>query len=213
MSHNNSFIKPKAAVKKLPDRVFHKLWNNAAEYEIEELYIRAYTSPLSEQYINFHKFKISADTATDILRLMYKAQHMSFREILIKYGLKKAEFSHKFCIPIRTVEDWVSQTREPPSYVKLMVLRELGYFGDSGTFAAVATDTKKSPVRKNRTTALSAFTEDDETFYKSLDNIGLSTINQKTPVSASAANNIHEILAKTDYLKPKIQRTTSSNKP
>ncbi len=45
-------------------------------------------------------------------------------EILKKYKLTQSEFSRRFDIPLRTVQNWVAGVRVPPNYViKLIEFR------------------------------------------------------------------------------------------
>lgn len=42
---------------------------------------------------------------------------MDIKEMRTLLGISRAEFSRKYKIPIRTLEDWESGRREPPTYV------------------------------------------------------------------------------------------------
>lgn len=42
---------------------------------------------------------------------------MSFKELRELTGLSRAAFSREYHIPIRTIEDWESERRNPPEYV------------------------------------------------------------------------------------------------
>ncbi len=47
---------------------------------------------------------------------------MTLREILATYGYTQTSLSRRFGIPLRTVQNWCADIREPPEYVlKMMV--------------------------------------------------------------------------------------------
>lgn len=50
---------------------------------------------------------------------------MTIKEICEKYGLKQVELSHRFGVPLRTVEDWHAGRRNPPPYVPGMIVELL----------------------------------------------------------------------------------------
>lgn len=47
------------------------------------------------------------------------------RKICEQYGLTQAALAQRFGIPLRTVEDWATGKRKPPSYVVAMMERIL----------------------------------------------------------------------------------------
>lgn len=49
---------------------------------------------------------------------------LTWKEIVSSYGTIR-DFSNRFEIPYRTVQDWVNGLRNPPEYVKLLICREL----------------------------------------------------------------------------------------
>lgn len=111
-------------LKVLPDRVFHSLWDRAAGTELVD-YIRAFTAPLSEEYIDFYKkYKIGPADAAQMLKEIHARANMSLKEIVSEAGIKKSEIYHVFCIPKRTVDDWYAGVNRCPSYVRLMLLRQ-----------------------------------------------------------------------------------------
>lgn len=48
---------------------------------------------------------------------------MTIKEIREKSGMNRAEFSRKYNIPVRTLEDWESQKRKCPEYVSELLER------------------------------------------------------------------------------------------
>lgn len=48
---------------------------------------------------------------------------MTSKEIREIMGISRAEFSRRYGIPIRTLEDWDSGTRKPPDWVTALLER------------------------------------------------------------------------------------------
>ena len=46
-----------------------------------------------------------------------KEDNMTIKEMRELLGISRAEFSRRYDIPIRTLENWESGTRTPPDYV------------------------------------------------------------------------------------------------
>lgn len=50
---------------------------------------------------------------------------MTIREICKKYGLSQTALAKRFGIPLRTVQDWHAERRQPPEYVVSMMVEVL----------------------------------------------------------------------------------------
>lgn len=46
---------------------------------------------------------------------------MTVKEICEKYGLGQTDLARRFDIPLRTVQDWHAERRDPPAYVVKMM--------------------------------------------------------------------------------------------
>ena len=59
---------------------------------------------------------------------------MTIKEICEKYGLSQTALAKRFGIPIRTVQDWYSERRNPPDYLLRMMeeLLEVDNKGEAG---------------------------------------------------------------------------------
>lgn len=126
MKGNVSRKMPKSKmIRIIPDKIFYKLWKSADdEIKVYE-YIDSFTSSLSNNYIDFRKkCKLDELQTINMLENIYKAAHLSIREIIEASGEKKANIGYIFCIPIRTLEDWYSGKNKCPSYVRLMLIRK-----------------------------------------------------------------------------------------
>ena len=108
-------------LKILPDIVFDKIWTTASDYPDCEDYISHIMS--SKKIFDPQKYGMDYVDAVNCLRQVHKYRNMPFAEILSASGARMSEIAHKFCIPVRTVQDWISGRRPSPSYINLMILR------------------------------------------------------------------------------------------
>lgn len=105
----------------MTDRLFEKLWKDALAQPQKELYIAEYGYPDW-----FDEIGGDVTEIVQVLENIYDVARMSVREIIAHTGLTQAGFSAKFCIPLRTIENWATEKRDCPDYVRLMMCRELG---------------------------------------------------------------------------------------
>lgn len=67
-------------------------------------------------------------TASELI-LIWEAYHMTIRDLRTAAALSRSEFSRRFYIPIRTVENWECtgpNARECPTYVRLLIAESIG---------------------------------------------------------------------------------------
>ena len=67
-------------------------------------------------------------TASELI-LIWEAYHMTIRDLRTAAGLSRMEFSRRFHIPIRTIENWECtgpNARECPVYVRLLIAEAIG---------------------------------------------------------------------------------------
>lgn len=67
-------------------------------------------------------------TASELV-LIWDAYHMTIRDLRTASGLSRMDFSRRFCIPIRSVENWECKgpnARECPTYVRLLIAEAIG---------------------------------------------------------------------------------------
>lgn len=67
-------------------------------------------------------------TASELV-LIWEAYHMTIRDLRTASGLSRMDFSRRFYIPIRTIENWEctgANARECPVYVRLLIAEALG---------------------------------------------------------------------------------------
>ena len=56
---------------------------------------------------------------------IWDVAHMSVQELCSRSGIGQSELSRKFCIPLRTVQNWFGGQNRCPQYVVLMMSRLL----------------------------------------------------------------------------------------
>ena len=103
------------------DKLFYKLWHDALAQPDCELYIAEYGYPEW-----FDDISDDVDMVITELTKIHAAAHMTLREIIEHEGLTQSEFACRFCIPLRTIENWATSTRECPDYVRLLIERQCG---------------------------------------------------------------------------------------
>lgn len=113
----------RTGIKIIPNKIFYQMWIEVQNVETVEDYVSALTSYQSDKRIQFDKYRINYSESYLLLKNIYEAHCLSFREILEKAGIKKSQASYEFCIPIRTIEDWYSGKNKCPSYIKLSIIR------------------------------------------------------------------------------------------
>ena len=67
-------------------------------------------------------------TASELV-LIWDAYHMTIRDLRTAAGLSRMDFSRRFRIPIRTIENWEctgQNYRECPVYVRLLIADAIG---------------------------------------------------------------------------------------
>lgn len=60
------------------------------------------------------------------LQALWGVANDPFRALLEHMGLNQTQCSTRFCIPLRTVQDWAGERRTPPPYVRLMMAEAVG---------------------------------------------------------------------------------------
>lgn len=107
----------------MTDRLFEKLWKDALAQPDKELYIFEYGCPDW-----FEEISPDVSKTISILSSIHDVAHMSIKDMVSKTGLTQAAFSTKLCIPLRTIEDWVSGKRNCADYNRLAYAKCLGLF-------------------------------------------------------------------------------------
>lgn len=106
----------------MSDNLFFRLWQDALAQPNKELYIAEYGYPDW-----FDEISTDASEIIQTLENIHEMAHMNVKDIISKSGLTQAKFAIKFCIPLRTVEDWATGKRKCADYLRLLFARVLGY--------------------------------------------------------------------------------------
>lgn len=205
---NNKSIR---RTKVIPDKLFHKIWDDAQILSEREL-VKKYTSIQSSDYIAFEKkYNIDDFQAAQMIKNIKTAHEYTFKDILELAEKRKADISHIFCIPIRTIEDWYSGKSKCAPYIKLILLRKyhLLYLGKY-IYLESEIEYKESIPRVYKTTGESSkkavatkiAAERNKEFdikYLHMDKRE-EAANKRTP---------EKILEQTDYLKDKMEKWTT----
>lgn len=60
------------------------------------------------------------------MRTLWHVANDPFRSLLESMGLSQSGCSSRFCIPLRTVQDWAGNRRSSPLYIRLMMAEAVG---------------------------------------------------------------------------------------
>lgn len=182
-------------------------------------YIDSFTSPLSNTYINFHKkYKLDELQVINMLENIYRAVHLSVKDIIEMSGKRKADIGYIFCIPIRTLEDWYSEKNKCPSYTRLMMIRKFGLL-NLGKYIYLESDNhivynayKGNMVEVEQKQAEAVTSEDDmETddyfYHTSTKNDYMMSMKEYEQLHVHNSNrDIQDIIAATDYLRDYMKK-------
>lgn len=105
----------------MTDKLFYRLWKDALEQPNKELYIGEYGYPDW-----FDEISLDVTEVVNILEIIHNVAHMSVKDIIAASELSQAAFALRFCIPLRTVEDWTGERRKCADYLRLLFCRQLG---------------------------------------------------------------------------------------
>lgn len=105
----------------MTDKLFQSLWKDALSQPSKEMYICEYGYPDW-----FDEISQDPQEIVEILGNIHDVAHMPLKEIIKNSGMTQAGFATKFCIPIRTIQDWVSGKNKCRDYDRLMFCRILG---------------------------------------------------------------------------------------
>ncbi len=89
---------------------------------------KSYIEHISELGLwNDNKGEMPSDRLEALLKL-YRASHMSFKDIVKKSGLPPRRIAERFGIPYRTVQNWTYDMASCPIYILVMIQECLGLY-------------------------------------------------------------------------------------
>ncbi len=103
------------------DKLFAKLWNDALVQPQKDMYIAEYGYPDW-----FDDISSDMEKVFNTLGNIHDIAHMSVKDLISVSGLTQSDFAIKFCIPLRTIENWATQKRQCADYIRLSIARQLG---------------------------------------------------------------------------------------
>lgn len=109
----------------MTDKQFFELWMAALAADDRDVYVSDWT--LSSLWADDPETDIPPDRA-GVIGGVWDVAHMTIRDILEHTGLTQAAFSVRYCIPLRTVENWVTGKRSCPDYVRLLLAQVSGAY-------------------------------------------------------------------------------------
>ena len=105
---------------------FNTLFNAATAEQDKFRFIAEWSS----SYIFFPEGEDSPDIdaaeLSDALSNIWDVGHLNTRDIRQHMGLTQAAFAERFCIRLRTAQNWETEHREVPRHVILLMANEAG---------------------------------------------------------------------------------------
>ena len=104
---------------------FYTLFGAATAEQDRERFISEWSSS-SIFYPDADSPDIDANELVDSLGNIWDVSHMTTRDIRQHMGLTQAAFAERFCIRLRTAQNWETEHREVPRHVILLIANEAG---------------------------------------------------------------------------------------
>ena len=104
---------------------FYTLFGAATAEQDRERYIAEWSSS-SIFYPDADSPDINADDLAGALENIWDVAHLTTRDIRQHMGLTQAAFAERFCIRLRTAQNWETEHREVPRHVILLMANEAG---------------------------------------------------------------------------------------
>ncbi len=102
----------------MTDKQIYRLYGEAANYTDPD----AFASDAALSLLDPDDPGQEADMALfEQLCTLWHIANDPFKSLLERMGLNQTQCSTRFCIPLRTVQDWAGDRRTPPPYVRLMM--------------------------------------------------------------------------------------------
>ena len=109
----------------MTDRDFSTIWADAQAAADPEAFASDWVT--SSAFIDPEEPEQEIDTGLfRQLQTLWGVAHWPFRELLQRMELSQTGCAQRFCIPLRTVQDWAAEKRTPPAYVRLMMAEAVG---------------------------------------------------------------------------------------
>ena len=109
----------------MTDHQFKTFWNEAIVVSDRDEFIS--DSSLSTIWDEPADAPIPAERLRTLSKL-WDAAHTSIKDMRQTLGLSRPEFSTRFLVPVRTIENWESGANKCPEYIRLALLQVAGLY-------------------------------------------------------------------------------------
>lgn len=107
----------------MTDKQIYRLYGEAASYTDPDAFASDAALSLPDPG------RPGQEVDVDLFEQLHTLWHVfndPFKDLLSRMGLNQTQCATRFCIPLRTVQDWVGERRTPPPYVRLMMAESIG---------------------------------------------------------------------------------------
>lgn len=112
---------------KLTDANFYELYGAALDEPDQDRYLAEWSSS-SLFYPDPDGDGPDPGQLAALLSGIWDAAHITVKELRARTGLSQAAFCARYLIPRRTLEDWEAGRRDPPPYVRQLLLEAAGLY-------------------------------------------------------------------------------------
>lgn len=109
----------------MTDKLFATIWADAQAATDPDAFASDWATSSAILPAEDPEADIDMDLVSSLQALWHVA-HDPVRDLLGLLGLSQTGCAIRFCIPLRTIQDWVADKRTPPAYIRLMVAEAVG---------------------------------------------------------------------------------------
>lgn len=107
----------------MTDKQIYRLYGEAVNYTDPD----AFASDAALSLLDPDDPGQEADAALfEQMRTLWHVINDPFRSLLERMGLSQSGCSRRFCIPLRTIQDWAGNLHSSPPYIRLMMAEAVG---------------------------------------------------------------------------------------
>lgn len=107
----------------MTDKQIYTIFDETANYTDPD----AYASDIAMSLLDPEDPGQEVDLAlVDKLRILWHVANDPFKDFLRLLGLNQTQCATRFCIPLRTVQNWAGEVRTAPDYIRLMMAELVG---------------------------------------------------------------------------------------
>lgn len=107
----------------MTDKQIYQLFGETANYMDPD----SFASDAALSLLNPEKPGQEVDIALfEQLRVLWHIANDPFKDLLERMEMNQSQCSRRFCIPLRTVQNWAGEARSALPYVRLMMAEAMG---------------------------------------------------------------------------------------